>query len=403
MSKFNDFYDNLTLSAGKTDEIMRAARNTEFKESIGTKSVYLTLGATLAAVLIMVYGGAFLINNGILLRTPVEEDIGFHAVPFEQPGAASAGGVVEPVSNDDIVIESLNRVAAVAKNNMTDFLQEQLLWSEHDGMRRGFSSVFVAMRSADTENIDVFVWNTDGYSNVFRSDGRDEFTVQLVSIFNDETLRDFMETDSTFVFILSGNMCTHAAFIPGVHDWGAMNLVQVLDNDELSFQAISDGRLTVNISDNLKQRQLVGTAPVMDYMPAEIFFGISPEYPMFEHNFTITEINRERGNFFICEETARDMAFRHAINSFSELVPPRTAFSTVITDVGFVNIAEYSYFILAYQIFGIAYTVEDEGDMASSRTYAIGERPVIENDSFRANFEIFINAETGEVISFHMH
>lgn len=388
-SRYNNLFDNLTLSREKTDEIMRAARAAhvkDVKESMGSKSIYLTLAATLAAVLVVVFGGTFLINSGILERQPLIEEgqHDFQATTFATESLQQR--TVDTVNLEDVDVETLNLAAMTARDSMSNFLQTRPGFEVGSNMPDDFASAYVVLRDANNRTT-VSVWNTDDYTDIFRSTGEDELNGHLDSLFGEESLRGFRGVDSTFVFIFENDECSHAAFIPGVRDIHAINLV-VSGEYEYTFSSVTDGRLNSNVSDRLKRGQPIGTAPVINHALPERVQGWTG----------VIEI--EWADDYICAETAEGIAQREAIYAFADFLPPvRASFTTVVTDI---NLIETDNHVLAYRVNGIVHTVE--GDSAPTRPRGMDYAVEIEihEDMVKASFTVVIDAVTGEIIEFVM-
>ncbi|MDR2531692.1 MAG: hypothetical protein LBC82_02510 [Oscillospiraceae bacterium] len=250
-SKFQDLFDNVTLSGERTDEILRKAKNMKNKEqrsTLGTKSIYVTLGATAAAILLTVFGGAWLLNSGLLQREPYY-----------------GGGYGQ---EEEII--KVNQAAASARNQMTEFLQEELLRGE--GRPADMAGVLVIARSADGDMVFTGWDNYGGTGNIESSNITDEDTAELklMTIINNlfeknENLQAFNNQDCTLVFIIANNICTHAAFIPNVWYTEARHLAVTQDNGEIVFSAIMGGRLVADINPLLKTGQIIGTSPAQNY------------------------------------------------------------------------------------------------------------------------------------------
>jgi len=304
-----------TLDALETQEIktknnqervtnMRIEQETK---PLGAKSLYITLAATAAAVMLMVFGGALLLNGGMLREQP----------------ALSGGSDYAP----DAEIVELNAIAMTAKNSVSYFfLQEKDVYD--NGLSENVSGAISVTRYPDGR-FSISGWDTDGGSDYFEcSDFTDEdtpdfrFLTTMRGLFEgDEKLSAYNDQVCSFTFIIADNTCTHAAFIPdAVTLFADANIRMTLpaitriENGEFTFSGIENGRLTyhyrVEFDDSLEAgliTVMVGTAPAQNYTHiGEPTFGDGAELEQLPEGLISRDeayyIVRTRVNEFISSE-----------------------------------------------------------------------------------------------------
>ena len=262
-----------TLDALETQEIktknnqervtnMRIEQETK---PLGAKSLYITLAATAAAVMLMVLGGTYLLNSGIML--------------IEQPALSGGNGDYAP----DAEIVELNAIAMTAKNSVSYFfLQEIDVYG--NGLSKDLSGAINVTRYPDGR-FSISGWDTDGGVDSFEcSDFTDEdtpdfrFLTTMRGLFEgDEKLSAYNDQICSFTFIIADNTCTHAAFIPKMSETlnEGIFVVARTEDGNYTFSGIENGRLTgvliVEFDASFEAGQvtrigaMVGTAPAQDY------------------------------------------------------------------------------------------------------------------------------------------
>ncbi|MCL2108774.1 MAG: M23 family metallopeptidase [Oscillospiraceae bacterium] len=142
-NRFNDLYDKLTLGDEKTAEILRKAKEMKQKNSMGAKSVYITLGVTAAAVLLMVFGLPALLKSGIVRQ---EQYNPFGGEEFAVDGTdewqvdEDFGESVEVLIDGVPTTVYKNRVTEVEWRRFVDAVEAGVIefWTEYEGDRYYF-------------------------------------------------------------------------------------------------------------------------------------------------------------------------------------------------------------------------------------------------------------------------
>jgi hypothetical protein len=369
--EFHERIEN-TLNALETGTIKsikqeRVKNMTLEKQNKHGRSLFITLGAAAAAIMLVVVGGSFLLNGEAPLREP----------------APLSGGEIN-INLDDIT--EANLIASMAKNVISDFFQNEL--QQGEGIPADMKGVIAVARNAQGE---ILIAGRDNYGGsdiidavLIVEDGKDlRFLTAIQGLFEDyEPFQAFADKDSTLVFIIADNDCTHAAFIPGISDTYALNLTVTTENDEITFKSVINSTLVDNFSEKLQRGQLIGLAPYQDY-------------PRIDEQLTIdSELQTEQVfEDVICEDEVYYIALNRAIEAAAAELPRETYFSTAITSIELKSAG-------SYVAEGFVYTLEEN---SASTQPVDGRAPLdIDDDALVMAFEVTIDAYTGDIIMFQV-
>ena len=164
-------------------------------------------------------------------------------------GIAAFGGVItyiiipmvnEYLTNARIIVA--DSTARTVCNAMTSMLQNRSSMLQD-------SAAVIIVSSHGVEGVDLENWS-DFYNTV------EEIENTIADFFN----YSFPEFDGTFILILQGNICKHAAFIPGYHsrDGDVRGFANITENGEFILQNIENGKAAENIG-GVKKGDIVGS------------------------------------------------------------------------------------------------------------------------------------------------
>ena len=273
-SRFNDFYDNITLGDAQTADILKKAEeadNMKQRKGLGAKSVYVTLGALAAAVAITVFGGKFLLDSEILLREPLREQL-------NEPPQGMGTYLSTPASLDTDIpyqeIERANIIAQTAKEKMNGFLQEELaagrgMRGEHPydvifavkGETGGYSASSYHLSFTPERHSDLYRATAYGSTEAAETAIADTLNSYFDEWYNEFNIPVYSFRNCVFIFLVENNECLYAAFLPEVPDQSLRPLHEYVALTE-------DGYRLNNIHAGLDiatQTVIVGTAPAQTY------------------------------------------------------------------------------------------------------------------------------------------
>jgi hypothetical protein len=351
-SKFNELFDSITLSGEKTDEILRKVKtmkNTETRDTLGAKRLYVTLAAAVAAIALTIFGGSWLINSGVLQRAPYD---------------AGSSYTTDPE------VALANEIAAAMRNQVTYFFQDAL----HSGeVPEDNSGVFALLRHGESNVINFIGW--DNQSNIThvqcKTITEDITGFKLIetvkALFeHDERFQPYRDVDNTFVFIIEDNVCTHAAFFPDAFAFETINIATYDDDMNRTLSSVISGRLSSEIwgssEELLSVGRVVGTSPAQDY-PWEKKIAI----------VTSADEARQIASIVISADEAGQIASDEADKLYRERTGDNVKGTVLVSDMPVLDTDS-----LVYKVSGTV------GDLAGEPY---------------EKFEAKVNAITGEIIS----